>query len=101
VSLGNNTFKIDLLWFIWSVQIFTRHIILLNYFKTVPENDEAFIRNMLTKPWNLYIFRHSALTEKSQILKEHILRDHAGWTMTSKMPQVYIHYFGRVIKITP
>ena len=49
---------------------------------------------MLTKPWNLYVFRHSALTEKSQILKEHVLRDHAGWTMSSKMPQTYIHYFG-------
>jgi len=49
---------------------------------------------MLLKPWNLYVFRHSALTEKSQILKEHVLRDHAGWTMSSKMPQVYIHYFG-------
>ena len=62
--------------------------------KTIPEVDKAFIRNLLTKPWNLYIFRHSALTEKSQILKEHVLRDHAGWTMSSKMPQVYIHYFG-------
>jgi hypothetical protein len=31
---------------------------------------------------------------KSKILKEHVLRDHAGWSMTSKMPQVYIHYFG-------
>jgi hypothetical protein len=61
---------------------------------TVPEPDKSLIRNMLTKPWNLYVFRHSALTEKSQILKEHILRDHAGWTMSSKMPQVYIHYFG-------
>jgi hypothetical protein len=60
----------------------------------VPEADKAFIRNMLTKPWNLYVFRHSALTEKSLILKEHVLRDHAGWTITSKMPQVYIHYFG-------
>ena len=62
--------------------------------ETVPEVDKAFIRNMLTRPWNLYVFRHSALTEKSLILKEHVLRDHAGWTMTSKMPQVYIHYFG-------
>jgi integrase len=61
---------------------------------SVPDPDKSFIRNMLTKPWNLYIFRHSALTEKSQILKEHVLRDHAGWSMTSKMPQVYIHYFG-------
>ncbi|MDQ3967156.1 MAG: hypothetical protein M3275_02025 [Thermoproteota archaeon] len=62
--------------------------------QTVPEPDKAIIRNMLTKPWNLYVFRHSALTEKSQILTESTLRDHAGWTMTSKMPTVYLHYFG-------
>ena len=62
--------------------------------ESIPEPDKSLIRNMLTKPWNLYVFRHSALTEKSQILKEHVLRDHAGWTMSSKMPQVYIHYFG-------
>jgi integrase len=62
--------------------------------ETVPEPDKSVIRNMLTKPWNLYVFRHSALTDKSQVLKEHILRDHAGWSMSSKMPQVYIHYFG-------
>lgn len=49
---------------------------------------------MLTKPWNLYIFRHSALTEKSKMVKEHILRNHAGWFITSKMSQRYIHYFG-------
>jgi integrase len=62
--------------------------------ETIPANDKAYIKNMLTKPWNLYIFRHSALTQKSKILKEHILRDHAGWSITSKMPQTYIHYFG-------
>ncbi len=61
---------------------------------TIPEADKSLIRNMLTKPWNLYVFRHSALTEKSQILNEHVLRNHAGWTMSSKMPQIYIHYFG-------
>ena len=61
---------------------------------TVSERDKAYIRNMLTKPWNLYIFRHSALTQKSQFLKEHVLRSHAGWSTSSKMPQVYIHYFG-------
>ncbi len=61
---------------------------------TIPEADKSVIRNMLTKPWNLYVLRHSALTEKSQILKEHVLRNHAGWTMSSKMPQIYIHYFG-------
>jgi integrase len=62
--------------------------------ETVPGADKAIIRNMLTKPWNLYVYRHSALTEKSQILTESTLRDHAGWTMTSKMPSVYVHYFG-------
>ena len=49
---------------------------------------------MLTKPWNLYIFRHSSLTEKSKMVTEAVLRKHAGWTMSSKMPQIYIHYFG-------
>jgi len=60
----------------------------------IPEADKAIIRNLLTKPFTLYVLRHSALTMKSTILKEHVLRDHAGWSMTSKMPQVYIHYFG-------
>ena len=62
--------------------------------ETIPVNDKSYIKNMLTKPWNLYVLRHSALTQKSKILKEHILRDHAGWSATSKMPQTYIHYFG-------
>jgi len=62
--------------------------------KKVPEVDKSYIRNMLTKPFNLYILRHSALTEKSTMVKEHILRNHAGWSITSKMPQRYIHYFG-------
>ena len=55
---------------------------------TVHEADKSFIRNMLTKPWNLYIFRHSALTEKSQILPESVLKDHAGWTMSSRMASI-------------
>ncbi|MDN5847607.1 MAG: tyrosine-type recombinase/integrase [Candidatus Nitrosocosmicus sp.] len=62
--------------------------------ENIPESDKAFIRYLLTKPFTLYVLRHSALTMKSMILKEHVLRDHAGWSMTSKMPQVYIHYFG-------
>lgn len=61
---------------------------------SMPDGDKAHIKNLLTKPWNLYIFRHSALTQKSQILKEHTLRDHAGWSFSSKMPEVYLHYFG-------
>lgn len=66
----------------------------LTFNPSVPERDKAYIKNLFTKPWNLYIFRHSALTQKSQILKEHTLRDHAGWSSSSKMPEVYIHYFG-------
>jgi hypothetical protein len=54
---------------------------------------------MLNKPWNLYVFRHSALTEKSQFLTEAVLRSHAGWTMSSKMPQVYVHLSNESSKI--
>ena len=61
----------------------------------VPDNDKAFIRSILTKPINLYLFRHISLTDKSSILNEYMLRNHAGWSNTSKMPQVYIHHLGR------
>ena len=59
----------------------------------LPE-DKPKIIELLKKPWNPYIFRHSSLTEKSKILKEHILRQHAGWSIGSQMPQKYLHYFG-------
>jgi predicted nucleic acid-binding Zn ribbon protein len=49
---------------------------------------------LLNKPWNPYIRRHSALTEKSKILKEHVLRQHAGWSGSSQMHLKYLHYFG-------
>lgn len=58
------------------------------------EGDKTKIRELLKKPWNPYIRRHSALTEKSKILKEHVLRQHAGWTATSNIHQKYIHYLG-------
>ncbi|HEY6534500.1 MAG TPA: hypothetical protein VIY08_01620 [Candidatus Nitrosocosmicus sp.] len=38
------------------------------------------IKSLLTKPWNLYIFRHTELTEKPKILSEHMLINHAGWS---------------------
>jgi integrase len=59
----------------------------------LPE-DKHKIRELLKKPWNPYIIRHSSLTDKSKILKENILRQHAGWSIGSLMPQKYIHYFG-------
>lgn len=60
----------------------------------VRPEDITKIRDLLRKPWNPYIRRHSALTEKSIILKEHILRQHAGWSGRSQMHLKYLHYFG-------
>ena len=61
---------------------------------TVSNEDKDKIKNLLTKPFNPYIRRHSALTEKSTKLKSNILNQHAGWSMNSNMAQKYIHYFG-------
>jgi integrase/recombinase XerD len=60
----------------------------------VPHEDKQKIKELLKKPWNPYIRRHSALTEKSKILKEHVLRQHSGWSISSQMPQKYLHYYG-------
>jgi integrase/recombinase XerD len=61
---------------------------------SVPPEDKKKIKELLKKPWNPYIRRHSALTEKSTILKEHVLRQHAGWSGRSLMHLKYLHYFG-------
>ncbi len=67
--------------------------ILLTEDKDVPPEDRQKIKELLKKPWNPYIRRHSALTEKSTILKEHILRQYAGWSGRSQMHLKYLHYF--------
>jgi integrase/recombinase XerD len=59
----------------------------------LPE-DKPRIAELLKKPWNPYIRRHSALTEKSMMLKESVLRQHAGWKPDSDMHLKYLHYFG-------
>jgi integrase/recombinase XerD len=56
--------------------------------------EKEMIRSLLQKPFNPYIRRHSALTEKSTKLKSNTLNQHAGWSMNSNMAQKYIHYFG-------
>lgn len=61
---------------------------------SIPPEDKMDLAELLKKPWNPYIRRHSALTEKSKFLKESILRQHAGWTNNSGMPNIYLHYFG-------
>jgi hypothetical protein len=60
----------------------------------IPEEDKHKLQNLLTKPWNPYVRRHSSLTQKSKILKESTLRMYAGWAPNSRMPQKYVHYFG-------
>jgi integrase len=66
---------------------------LLDNPNVLPE-DKQRIRELLKKPWNPYIRRHSSLTEKSGILKEHHLRQFAGWSPGSNMHLKYLHYFG-------
>lgn len=60
----------------------------------VSYEDKQKIMELLKKPWNPYIRRHSALTEKSTILKDHILKQHAGWSPRSNMHLKYLHYYG-------
>jgi hypothetical protein len=50
---------------------------------SVPPEDKQKIKELLQKPWNPYVRRHSALTEKSKYLKEHVLRQHSGWSPRS------------------
>jgi integrase/recombinase XerD len=61
---------------------------------TLSVEDKEKVKGLLAKPFNPYIRRHSALTEKSTKLKSSTLNQHAGWTATSNMAQKYIHYFG-------
>jgi integrase/recombinase XerD len=61
---------------------------------SIPPEDKHKIQELLKKPFNPYIRRHSALTEKSKILKEHVLRQHSGWSPRSQMHLKYLHYFG-------
>ena len=81
------------------LHIYTRHykekyFPMLLRSSTISNEDKQKIRDLLRKPWNLYIRRHSSLTQKSKYLKEHILRQHAGWSPRSQMHLKYVHYFG-------
>jgi integrase/recombinase XerD len=61
---------------------------------TISNEDKEMIKCLLAKPFNPYIRRHSALTEKSTKLKSNTLNQHAGWSTRSNMAQKYIHYYG-------
>lgn len=91
-SLGRNISSLGLakIYRKYKQKIFPK---LLESPNVLPE-DKQKIKELLKKPWNPYIRRHSALTEKSTILKEHVLRQHAGWSGSSQMHLKYLHYFG-------
>src|SRR5215213_1336448 len=61
---------------------------------TVPEEDKRKIRELLRKPWNPYIRRHSAATEISKALKDSVLIDqYMGWSHAGNTRQNYQHYY--------
>jgi integrase/recombinase XerD len=62
--------------------------------ENVPLEDKNKIQELLKKPWNPYIRRHTGLTEKSKLIHEHPLRQYAGWSPRSQMHLKYLHYFG-------
>jgi integrase/recombinase XerD len=50
---------------------------------SIPTEDREKIKVLLTKPFNPYIRRHSAISEKSKRLKLHTLTQHCGWSFNS------------------
>ncbi|MDQ3836161.1 MAG: hypothetical protein M3270_04415, partial [Thermoproteota archaeon] len=60
----------------------------------VPEEDKRKLRDLLKKPWNLYIRRHTAATEISKKLKDSVLLDqYMGWSRAGNTRQKYQHYY--------
>lgn len=61
---------------------------------SVPEEDKLKIRDLLRKPWNPYIRRHTAATEVSKKLKDSVLVDqYMGWSHRGNTRQKYQHYY--------
>lgn len=91
-SLGRhlNAFSIYLIYDEYKKHVFPK---LLESPDVLPE-DKQKIAELLKKPWNPYIRRHSALTEKARILKDPILKMHGGWSPKSQMHLKYEHWFG-------
>jgi integrase len=61
---------------------------------TVPEEDKRKIAELLKKPWNPYIRRHTAATEISKALNDSVLIDqYMGWSHAGNTRQKYQHYY--------
>jgi hypothetical protein len=60
----------------------------------VLEEDKRKIRDLLKKPWNPYIRRHTAATEISKTLKDSVLIDqYMGWSHGGNTRRKYQHYY--------
>ena len=60
----------------------------------VPAEDKEKIKELLRKPFNPYIRRHTALSQKAKNSKiSPILDQHAGWVQGSRMRAKYVHWF--------
>jgi hypothetical protein len=60
----------------------------------VTEEDKRKIRDLLQKPWNPYVRRHTAATEISKQLKDSVLIDqYMGWSHAGNTRQKYQHYY--------
>jgi integrase/recombinase XerD len=61
---------------------------------SIPEEDKRKIPDLLKKPWNPYIRRHTAATEISKALKDSVLIDqYMGWSHAGNTRQKYQHYY--------
>lgn len=60
----------------------------------VPEDDKRKIRDLLQKPWNPYLRRHTAATEVFKAVKDpKLVNQYFGWSENSNMYRRYSHYF--------
>jgi hypothetical protein len=60
----------------------------------VLQEDKHKITELLKKPWNPYIRRHTAATEISKSLKDSVLIDqYLGWSHAGNTRQKYQHYY--------
>jgi integrase len=89
-NFGKKLYSMDMIYSRYRFKYFPSLLVDSN----IPSEDKNKIKELLRKPWNPYIRRHSALTEKSTILREYTLRQHAGWSGSSQMHLKYLHYFG-------
>jgi integrase/recombinase XerD len=68
--------------------------LLLDDTTTVPEEDKRKIRELLKKPWNPHLRRHTAATEISKALKDpKLINSVFGWSDAGKTHLKYQHYF--------